>query len=151
MLVAIGAQDLGTGSKYGDITKYLDGITLKGNVTTYGEQDYYVDSAAGIKADPGTTFTSLNGDGINFNYNAVPKGGGAPPNGIIIDNKAPIIQSATYEVTDLERFFDKVSTETSGTLENNVVNSDTAGRGSLDVIFCGQDENGNVDVRCNEI
>ena len=148
LLVAIGAQDLGTGSKYGDITKYLDGITLKGNVTTYGEQDYYVDSAAGITVVPGTTFTSLNGDGINFNYNAVPKGGGAPPKGIIIDNKAPIIQSATYEVTDLERFFDKVSTETSGTLENNVVNSDTAGRGSIDVIFCGQDENGNVDLRC---
>ena len=136
LTVALGSQNSDLTSKYSDIrpNEYLDGVVIKANITTYDDQNYFTKSEITVT----TTLKCLNpGCSINFTKNNTDPGSGEPkkyrpPGEGIIDTR-PTLKSAVYETTDLRRFSSRVASGGEETKE-------TVYGGSVDVIFCGEDE-----------
>ena len=138
LTVSLGLQNSDLSSKYSDIrpNEYLDGMIIKGNVTTYGDQNY----AQKTELEITTTLKCLNaGCSVNFFKNSSP-GGKDPdkydPKGYVPVPPSLPIKSAVYETADLRRFSSKIASEFNNRGDSKEINSG----GSLEVIFCGAEE-----------
>ena len=135
LTVALGSQNSDLSSKYSDIkpNEYLDGVVINANITTYDNQDYFTKSEITVT----TTLKCINaGCSINFTKNSGDPGSGEqkkyrPPGDGVIDTK-PVLKSAVYETTDLQRFSSRVATEMGDRSDNKVSTG-----GSISVVFCG--------------
>ena len=150
LTVALGSQNPDTSSKYSDIrpNDYLDGMIIKADITTYGDQNYAQKTELEIK----TTLKCLEvGCSVNFFKNSNP--GGKEPDKYEPKGYVPVpptispAKPAVYETTDLRRFSSKIASEFINRGDNKEV---TAG-GTVEVIFCGEDEDfmNRVRQRCD--
>ena len=150
LTVALGSQNPDTSSKYSDIrpNDYLDGMIIKANITTYGDQNYAQKSELEIK----TTLKCLEvGCSVNFFKNSNP--GGKEPDKYEPKGYVPVpptispAKPAVYETTDLRRFSSKIASE----FVNKGDNKEVSAGGTIDVIFCGEDEDfmNRVRQRCD--
>jgi autotransporter-associated beta strand protein len=135
LTVSLGLQNSDTSSKYSDIkpNEYLDGMIIKGDITTYGDQNYAQKTELEIK----TTLKCLNaGCSVNFLKNSSP-GGKDPdkydPKGYVpVPPTIPNVINAAYETTDLQRFSSRIATQMGDRSDDKVSTG-----GSISVVFCG--------------
>jgi autotransporter-associated beta strand protein len=135
LTVSLGLQNSDPSSKYSDIksNEYLDGMIIKGDITTYGDQNYAQKTELEIK----TTLKCLNaGCSVNFLKNSSP-GGKDPdkydPKGYVpVPPTIPNVINAAYETTDLQRFSSRIATQMGDRSDNKVSTG-----GSISVVFCG--------------
>jgi autotransporter-associated beta strand protein len=151
LTVALGLQNSDTSSKYSDIkpNEYLDGVIIKGDITTYGDQNYAQKTELEIK----TTLKCLNaGCSVNFFKNSSPGGKDREkyePKGYEpVPPKIPEVITAAYETADLQRFSSKVATEMGDRSDNKVSTG-----GSISVVFCGAEDDlmNQLKQRCEDI
>ena len=149
LTVALGSQNSDLSSKYSDIkpNEYLDGVVINANITTYDNQDYFTKSEITVT----TTLKCINaGCSINFTKNSADPGSGEPkkyrPPGDGVIDTTPALKSAVYETTDLERFSSRVISDLLDRSDEKISTG-----GSVNVIFCGEDEDfmNRVRQRCD--
>ena len=135
LTVSLGLQNSDTSSKYSDIkpNEYLDGMIIKGDITTYGDQNYAQKTELEIK----TTLKCLNaGCSVNFFKNSSPGGKDREkyePKGYEpVPPTIPNIINAAYETTDLQRFSSRIATQMGDRSDDKVSTG-----GSISVVFCG--------------
>ena len=135
LTVSLGLQNSDTSSKYSDIkpNEYLDGVIIKGDITTYGDQNYAQKTELEIK----TTLKCLNaGCSVNFFKNSSPGGKDREkyePKGYEpVPPTIPNVINAAYETTDLQRFSSRIATQMGDRSDDKVSTG-----GSISVVFCG--------------
>ena len=135
LTVSLGLQNSDPSSKYSDIksNEYLDGMIIKGDITTYGDQNY----AQKTELEITTTLKCLNaGCSVNFFKNSNPGGKDREkyePKGY--EYIPPTITTAAYETADLERFSSKIAREMGDRSDDKVSTG-----GSISVVFCGAED-----------
>jgi hypothetical protein len=139
LTVALGSQNSDPASKYSDIkpNEYLDGVTINANITTYDDQNYFTDKEIVVRKPLELKCTNP-GCSVNFTKNNnEPGGGGSPkkyrPDGIT--EAPPVLKSAVYETTDLERFSSRIATEMGDRSDEKISTG-----GSISVVFCGAED-----------
>jgi len=135
LTVSLGLQNPDTSSKYSDIkpNDYLDGMIIKDDITTYGDQNY----AQKTELEITTTLKCLNaGCSVNFFKNSSPGGKDGEkyePKGYVpVPPTIPNVINAAYETTDLQRFSSRIATEMGGKSDDKISTG-----GSISVVFCG--------------
>jgi hypothetical protein len=152
LTVALGSQNLEPSSKYSDIkpNEYLDGVTIKANITTYDDQNYFTDKEIVVRKPLELKCTNP-GCSVNFTKNNTDSGGGGSPKKYRPDGiteAPPVLKSAVYETNDLQRFSSKVATEMGDRSDNKVSTG-----GSISVVFCGAEDDlmNQLKQRCEDI
>jgi hypothetical protein len=137
LTVALGSQNSDLASKYSDIkpNEYLDGVVINSNIYTWDNQNYFTKSEITVTTD----IRCLNpGCSVNFTKNNTDAGGGGSPKKYRPDGiteAPPILKSAVYETTDLERFSSRIATQMGDRSDEKISTG-----GSISVVFCGAED-----------